>query len=196
MRFLPSSSKPTSCTGRARLPVWTRFTANETGATAVEFGLIAVPFIGLLFAVLQIALALWSTQILETAVANAARQLYTGAFQTDPKNSGLTAKDLQANFKKLVCSNVVGVFDCNAMVDVDVRVISSGFAGATVPSPSTNRVYDTSSYGYQSPSRDQVVVVRASMEFPNYTSLFTPSSGLQNGKQLIVASAAFRAEPF
>lgn len=171
------------------------FWREEGGATAVEFALLAFPFFGLIFAILQIALVLWSTQILENAVATAARQLYTGQFQTTPANAAQTASVLQGRFQKLVCDNVVGIFNCTDMVSVDVRVFG-GFSGATVPPPVTNGVYDTSGYGYATPSRNDIAVVRASMEFPNYASLLMPGNVLKNGNQLIVASAAFRTEPF
>jgi Flp pilus assembly protein TadG len=178
-----------------RLPPCRRFAASEGGATAVEFALIALPFFGLILVTLQIALVLWATQILETAVANASRQLYTGEFQNSASNAGKTPAELQGAFKTLVCSNVVGVFDCPAMVSVDVRTFT-GFSDTTAAQPVTNGVYDTSGYGYKAPGRNDIVVVRASMAFPNYASIFSPGTTLTNGNQLIMATAAFRAEPF
>ena len=185
--------RPAGKLARARLI--RRFAASNRGATAVEFALIAVPFFGLILVTLQIALVLWATQILETAVANASRQLYTGEFQNSASNAGKTPAQLQQAFKDLVCGNVVGVFDCPSMVSVDVRTFS-GFSGATATSPITNGAYDTSNYAYQAPSRNDIVVVRASMQFPNYASIFSPATTLANGYQLIMATAAFRAEPF
>ena len=172
-----------------------RFGRNQQGATAVEFGLVALPFFGLLFVTIQIALVMLSTQILETAVAAAARQLYTGEFQKNSANSGLTAALLQANFKTLVCNNVSGFFDCAALVDVDVRTFS-GFPSATVTSPNVGGVYDATGYTYQTPARNDIVVVRASMQYPNYASFFAPATALNNGSQLVMATTAFRAEPF
>lgn len=171
------------------------FGRSQDGATAVEFALIALPFFGLLFVTLQIAMVLWCTSILEVAVASASRQLYTGQFQSSATNSGLTASALQANFKKLVCAAASDAFNCSASLSVDVQTFA-GFPTATVASPNNNGVYDTTGYSYQTPARNDIVVVRASMEFPNYASYFMPKTALLNGKQLIMATAAFRAEPF
>jgi Flp pilus assembly protein TadG len=172
-----------------------RFAASDRGATAVEFALVAVPFFGLILVTLQIALVLWATQILETAVANAARQLYTGEFQNSASNAGKSTADLQTAFKTLVCNNVVGVFDCNKAVSVDVRTFTA-FGSANAPVPVTNGAFDTTSFTYQAPARNDIVVVRAAMQFPNYASIFSPATTLSNGNQLIMATAAFRAEPF
>lgn len=157
--------------------------------------MVGMPFVGLLFAISETALIFWTNQVLETAVANAARQIYTGQFQSDPANKTLSNSDLKTKFKKLVCDNVKAMLDCSASVSVDVRPASS-YSGATVAAPITNGKYDTTGYGYQAPAADQITVVRATMEYPAFTGFLSPSSGLSNGNHLIIASAVFRTEPF
>jgi Flp pilus assembly protein TadG len=171
------------------------FGRNQEGATAVEFALVAIPFFGLLFVTIQLALVLWTTQMLEAAVATASRELFTGQFQTDPNNALLKASDLRNKFKDKVCKNIVGVFDCPTMVSVDVRS-SATVSGLAAPSPNNNGVYDTSGYTFQTPARNEIALVRVSMQFPNYASIFNPTTTLNNGYQLIMANAAFRVEPF
>jgi Flp pilus assembly protein TadG len=179
---------------RRKAPLLRRFRRADKGATAVEFGLIAPFFLGLLFGILEVALTFWSTQVLETAVANAARQIYTGTFQgaasTDP------AVEL-ARFQTMVCANVTAVFDCKNKVKVDVRRIDqfSSASGAIEP-PVTNGVFDTSKFKYDPPKRNEICVVRAAMEYPVYVNLFGYSTGLKNGNRLIMASSAFKTEPF
>jgi Flp pilus assembly protein TadG len=170
-----------------------RFRRNEEGATAVEFGMIALPFFALLFAIMETALAFWSTQVLETAVADASRLVYTGQFQND--NGGKSAADLAKEFQRAVCNNVKGLFDCGSMVKVDIRTYTS-FPGG-VPQPVNNGAFDTSGFGYQPPGPNQIVVVRAAMEYPVFVSLMNSGqTNLTNGKRLIMASATFRTEPY
>ena len=172
-----------------------RFRRADRGALAVEFGLIAPFFLGLLFGILEVALTFWSTQVLETAVANAARQIYTGSFQ-----NGSTSTDPAvelARFKDLVCGNVTAVFNCRQLVRVDVKRDNSyASASGSVTGPVTNGVFDTSSFGYDPPRRNEICVVRAAMEYPVYVNLFGYSTGLRSGNRLIMASSAFKAEPF
>ena len=170
-----------------------RFRKDQDGVAAVEFALVALPFFALLFAILETALAFWTTQALETAVANASRQIYTGEFQKNSKNAGQSASTLAANFKTAVCDNITALFDCSTL-KIDVRTFNS-FPDAAVPSPVKNGQFDSSDFGYQPPSPNQIVVVRAAMEYPVVMPL-TKLSNLKNGKQLIMASAAFRTEPY
>ena len=172
-----------------------RFRRAESGALAVEFGLIAPFFFGLLFGILEVALTFWSTQVLETAVANAARQVYTGSFQGSA--TAMTQAQALAEFKTRVCSNVTAVFNCNAMVKVDVRRLDHFNSASTeISPPVTNGVFDTSTFRYDPPGRNEICVVRAAMEYPVYVNLFGYSTGLRSGNRLIIASSAFKTEPF
>lgn len=170
-----------------------RFRGATDAATAIEFGFVAPIFFGLIFGIIEIALTFWSTQILETAVANASRQIYTGTFQTSSSNAN--AAVALVNFKNAVCAQVAGVFNCQQRVSVDVQRYTS-FGSAPIRLPVTNGVYDTSSYGYNPPGSNEICVVRASLEYPVYVNLFGYSTGLRNGNRLIVASSAFRTEPY
>ena len=133
----------------------------------MEFGLIAPFFFGLLFGIVEVALTFWSTQVLETAVANAAREIYTGSFQQGA--TSLTQADALAKFKTSVCNNIKAVFNCNALVKVDVQKYTS-FSGTTITPPVKNGVFDTSTFGY--------------------------NTGLKSGNRLIMASSTFRTEPY
>ena len=64
-----------------------RFRRDEDGATAVEFGLIALPFIALMMATIEIALVFFAGQALETAVDTASRLIRTGQAQQDGFNA-------------------------------------------------------------------------------------------------------------
>lgn len=182
-----------------------RFRRAERGALAVEFALIAPFFFGLLFGILEIALTFWSTQVLETAVSNAARQIYTGSFQTtaanDPAASGFNSATALSNFKSAVCANVTAVFNCQRLISVDVRAIhaTSGNPDPSWSAPSppvTNGVYDPSSFGYDPPGKNEICIVRAAMEYPVYVNLLGYATGLRNGNRLVMASSAFRTEPY
>lgn len=178
---------------RSRFSSLRRFRKAESGALAVEFGLIAPFFLGLIFGILEVALTFWSTQILETAVANAARQIYTGSFQSSSSNADPTIA--LANFKNLVCANVTGVFNCQRLVSVDVQKFNS-FSTSSMALPIRNGRYDTSGYGYNPPGSNEICVVRASLEYPVYVNLFGYSTGLASGNRLIIASSSFRTEPY
>ena len=58
-----------------------RFVRQQDGAAAVEFALVAAPFLALIFAILETALVFFAGQALETAVANSSRLIMTGQAQ-------------------------------------------------------------------------------------------------------------------
>ena len=55
-----------------------RFQANENGATAVEFALVAPIFFAILFAIMQTSLVMFTNQALQTKTTTAARLIMTG----------------------------------------------------------------------------------------------------------------------
>src|SRR4051794_7539458 len=61
-------------TGRAQAD----FLRAREGATAVEFALLALPFLAILSATLEVAIGSWAQEMLQQAVSDAGRQIYTG----------------------------------------------------------------------------------------------------------------------
>ena len=77
-----------------------RFARRQDGAAAVEFAFIAVPFLALLFAILETALVFFAGQSLESAVADTGRLIMTGQAQqgispSDSTKVGYTANDIK-----------------------------------------------------------------------------------------------------
>src|SRR5436309_3631459 len=103
-----------------------RFARQQDGAAAVEFGLVAAPFLAMTFAIMETAIIFFSGQALETAAADASRLIMTGQAQTQ----GFS----QSAFKNAVCAKIYGMFDCQNGVYVDVKTYTS-FANVTMNSP-------------------------------------------------------------
>ena len=101
-----------------------RLVRQQDGAAAVEFGLVAAPFLALVFAIMETAVVFFAGQALETAVADSSRLIMTGQAQTQ----GLSA----SGFKNAVCAKIYGLFDCQNGVYVDVKTFSS-FSNVAMP---------------------------------------------------------------
>lgn len=163
------------------------FAKREEGATAVEFGIVIVPFVAMLFAIMQTAMVFFASQTLETAAADSARLILTGQAQT--------ASLSQASFKTEVCKKIFGIFDCANGVTVDVQKYTN-FASADLSRPvdSTGKV---KAGGYVPGGPCEIVVLRLIYEFPVYVSLLGfDLSDQTGGKRLIVATSVFRNEPY
>ncbi|WP_441490613.1 TadE/TadG family type IV pilus assembly protein [Bosea sp. 2RAB26] len=173
-----------------------RFRSDEAGVTAVEFGFIGIPFLMLMFAILETALMFWTSQILEEAVSQTSRQLLTGEALT--RYSGSAAAKTEA-FKRDLCNNAPGLMNCDNLT-IDVRTYTS-FAtartGTTGSNPVKGGALDTSGFGYADPQPSQILVVRAVLEYPVLVSSWNSALvNLGTDRRALIATTTFRTEPF
>jgi Flp pilus assembly protein TadG len=172
----------------ARLRVLRRFVRHQEGTAAIEFGLIAAPFLALMFAIIETALVFFAGQTLETAVADSARLIMTGQAQN--------ASFDQTAFKNSVCAKVYGLFDCSTGMYVDVRKYTA-FSAASMSKPIDAQGKLIKDFAYDPGGPGEIVVVRIMYEWPVWVSLMGLNlSDLSSGKRLLMATAAFRNEPF
>jgi Flp pilus assembly protein TadG len=166
-----------------------RFARREDGAAAIEFGMVAAPFLALMYAIMETALVFFASQTLETAVADSARLIMTGQAQSQSFDA--------AAFKNSVCSKISGLFDCSGGLYVDVKTYSS-FGSVDNSAPiDANGNLKTSSFGYTPGGPGDIVVVRLMYQWPVYASLLGFNLGNMTGnKRLLMATAAFRNEPY
>jgi Flp pilus assembly protein TadG len=165
-----------------------RFVRQQDGTSAVEFGLIAAPFLALVFAIMETAIIFFSGQALETAVADSARLIMTGQAQT--------AGYSQSAFKDAVCAKIYGLFNCQSGVYVDVQKFSS-FANVTMTNPVDANGNFQNNFNYTPGGPGDIVVVRLFYQWPVYVALLGfDLHNMNGGKRLLVATAAFRNEPY
>ena len=183
-----------SATGRRRhgwaLSGLSRFARDPSGASALEFALVATPLILLLLAVLEVGLVYFANFSLEAATAKGARLIRTGQAQSQNFDA--------AKFKTEVCKHLSAPVTCGGL-KLDVRHYSSfGGAGADLTNPidangnlKTNFTYDPGVGG-------DVVVVRAFYEWSLIAKLpkDIALSNMANGDRMLMATVAFCNEPF
>jgi Flp pilus assembly protein TadG len=168
-----------------------RFSHNKDGLAAIEFGFVALPFIALLFAIIETGLVFFAGQTLETAVADSSRLILTG----QAKSGAFKADD----FKKAVCDRISGLMDCASLL-VDVRGFSDFTAIKFDPVKVDDQGNLVNAFTYDQTAAntpEQTIVVRLFYPFPVYVNLWNPSlANIGTNKRLLVATAAFRTEPF
>lgn len=190
----PETASPAKPQARTA-PLGARFRRDESGATAVEFGMIAIPFLTLIFAIMETAMMFWTSQVLEDAVTQTSRRLLTGESHAQYAN----ASTATADFKRDLCANATILVDCDK-VTIDVRSYAS-FAGAgsgtAASNPVNNGALSTAGFGYNQPQPAQIVVVRAVLEYPiMLTGWNSALVTLGTDRRAIIASTTFRTEPY
>jgi Flp pilus assembly protein TadG len=184
-----SISRPTSRLAR----FVRRFRRAEGGVTAVEFGLISLPLMLMIFGLLELAMVFLVGATLDTATEIASRQIRTGEFQTSGGNT-------QTDFKNLVCGQMAWLSgQCAANLWIDVRTFSTFNGLATAPPVNTQTFAPPAGLCFSAGQPTDIVLVRAYFEW----ALFTPllNNALENmgggsGKRLITSTTAFRNEPY
>ena len=171
-----------------RIKTVRRFARGEDGGAAVEFGIVAAPFLALMFAIMETALFFFASQVLETAVADSARLIMTGQAQS--------ASMTQAQFKTSVCSRIAGLFDCVNNMQIDVKTYTN-FSSVDNSKPLDANGNLMTNFGYAPGGPGQIVVVRLMYQWPVFASVLGFNlSDMSGSNRLIMATAAFRNEPY
>ena len=185
---LAAGTKRLTRAGMMNIRVVRRFARGEDGVAAVEFAMVAAPFLALMFAIMETALVFFASQTLETAVADSARLIMTGQAQSQSFS--------QAQFKSAVCAKVGGLFDCAGGLQIDVKTYTSFGSVDNSPPLDANGNLKTN-FGYQPGGPGDIVVVRLMYQWPVYASLLGFNLGdMAGNKRLVMATAVFRNEPY
>lgn len=179
MRRIPNDSR-----NRSLRHLLVRYGTDDRGE-AVEFALLALPFFGLLFAIIQVSLAMFANQALQTSVSKASRRIMTGEIQM--------AGTGETGFRAALCSTSF-LFDCDKL---RIQVQSFADFSAATPTSINSSCFDldedeeapSSCFSPGGPS--QVTLVRVSYKWPLGVTLEDFGKGTT-----LVAISAFHNEPY
>jgi len=168
---------------------------DEDGAAAIEFALVALPFLLFVLGLLGMGLYFLAGTSLEYGVEAAARKLRTGEAEKGNMSVG--------DFRQLVCQEAGSYIDCGKISTIVQH--ASSWSGIT-PQPCTdasgNRVGSTGSSGEMinkyAGSSSEVVLVTLCYEWDlaqNFKFLKLGSKG-GSGPAIIQAATAFKSEPY
>lgn len=179
--------RPARLIGRRFRALVGRARRDESGVTAIEFGLLAVPFFALILGITEIGLMFFAGRILDNAVSDSARVIRTG--------QAYSASFDAAAFKSDVMSNLPGFFSTDRLV-VDVRVFDK-FANVSLPPAMDDDKKMSTDFKYENPGPSEITVVRVFYRWPMIGSYMGVNfADLGDGSRLLGSIQAFRTEPF
>jgi Flp pilus assembly protein TadG len=169
---------------------------GESGSAAVEFAMIALPFLMLLFGLFEIMMIFFIQTTLESAVTEESRKIKTGQ---QSAGTGITA----AQFKAGICTRMAGMVACNTRLFVTVQ---NQPTTGNLTSPQTDATLFSSPPYVANTAAGSIVVVRAFYMWPlmtpgistalKNTTVTGPNNDLGANNRMLVATSAFRNEPF
>jgi Flp pilus assembly protein TadG len=177
------------------------FARDERGVTAIEFGILALPFFTIIFAILETTMVFFAGQVLDSAVEDASRMIKTGRAQA-------AGYDM-SNFRTLMCGYTFDLFGDCANVKLVVKKIPD-FTTTTTSSDVQTCNYDDDeeaktctwadwvvAQDFEAGAGRDVIQVFAYYRWPLLINL--PYFNLKNqpdNYRLLGATRVFRNEPF
>ena len=186
---------------RSLMSLVRRYGRDENGTTAVEFGLIALPFTAVLVGMMMVCVYYFKQLEVENAVYQSARDLRVGNLQQGlGAYNGLSGDALKDAFKQAMCNRMSNPGDCftNMRVLVQSR---TDFASVTEPNCKDgggNLISNTTANGsFNAGGASSVVVVTGCYQWDFGGPMpFLNIGTMPGGKYLIQATYAARTEPY
>jgi Flp pilus assembly protein TadG len=164
-----------------------RLLRASEGSAAVEFGMVALPFLVMIFAILELGLVFVTDSVLENATIETGRLVRTG--QAAEQN--MTA----LTFKSSLCGRMsIFAADCASRATVDVRVIPQ--FNTAPPDPMAGGTFNNGVLTYSNGLPGNLVLVRVWYRQPLLTTFLSQGlSRMNDGAAILTATTAFRNEP-
>lgn len=162
---------------------------DQHGATAVEFSLIALPFVFLIVGTIEIALMFTAQSVLQESTFTASRLIRTGQLQ-----QGL-AGDPEAAFRESVCDFSALLIPCG-QIQFQVKTLPS-FADARDETPEFDEDGNLLDTGFDAGGANDVVMIRVSYNYPIRTPMMQPVlSNVGGTKRALMSTIVMRTEPY
>lgn len=167
-----------------------RYGRDSRGSVAIEFGILAVPFLALVFAVFESCMSFAAQQLMSNATDEIARDVRTGELRAAALND--------ASLKDLVCARLKLIVDDSCPeLEVDMQQYAR-FSNVPTRVPFTaSGDINTAGFRVTPGGASTINQLRVFYRWPVMTDFMRASmSNLPNGKTLLFSSATWRNEPF
>jgi len=163
-------------------------TEDSSGATAVEFALVGLPFFFLLIGIFEVGLLHLANRLVDNAVVSAARLIKTGQAQS----ANLSAD----GFRTQVCDFMPSFMCDEDRIVVEIQSIDDFEDAASVDSLYDEDGNVRDDLGYDIGSKSEIVVVNVIYKWPMFTSILSFDSADSGNERHLTSTMVFRNEPF
>lgn len=169
-----------------RIRQWLR---RDEGATAVEFSMVAVPFVFLIVGTIEMALMFTAQSVLQESTFTAARLIRTGQIQQSDGG------DPEAMFREQVCGFSELMIPCNE-IKFRVQTLPSFADAADEPSPfDADGVF--ADEGFDPGGENDIVMIRVAYNYPIRTPLMQNILANYGGnKRAMLSTIVLQTEPY
>lgn len=165
---------------------WTR---DRRGTTAIEFSLVAIPFVIMMVGIIEIAILYTAGSLLEGSTASAARMIRTGQLQQ------LNPTNPEVVFRDALCANIRALVNCNN-IQIEVVQLPDGFTDAGDYAPQFDEDGNLIVRPFTMGTSSDVVLIRTAYRYPFLTPLLSPLLGGSAGSRLLMSTLVLETEPY
>jgi Flp pilus assembly protein TadG len=163
------------------------FRGDRSGSAAIEFAILALPFMVLIFAIIEISVMFFVDSGLDAALHKAVRKVRVGSAKTN----AWTVRE----FKAAVCADLSYSFSCNANLKVRATVITDMASVTRVSGIAAGSLSVTEDFNIG--GSGDYVLVQAFLPWDPVMKLYSFSTArLSDGSYVLGAAELFRNEPF
>lgn len=163
---------------------WAR---NSDGTTAIEFALLAIPYLFLTLGIIELALMYASATMLEGASHNAARLVRTGQVQQ-------ASADPQAMFTDALCASTTLLVRCED-IQVEVQTLDS-FSDFDTLQAQYSDDGDFIPSGFDAGGSSDRVLIRTAYRYQMMTPLVGTLLSGADGATLFMTTIVLQTEPY
>lgn len=160
---------------------------NREGVTAIEFALMAAPFLLILIGIIELSMVYVTNSLLLGGVEDVARQIRTGQLQA--------AEDPQEAFNEAFCNMSGVLIDCNA-IQYQVQTIST-FSSADLSMPEFDDEGKLVDNPFDPGASGSLVMIRVFYFYELMTPLIGQFfSDYPGNRKLMIATVVIQNEPY
>lgn len=163
----------------------TKWVKKKEGTTAIEFSLLAIPYVFLTVGIIELSIMYAAASLLEGATGSASRLIRTGQIQ---QGSG----DPETVFRDAICAYATVLINCNE-VQLEVQTMGS-FGDFSGPSYDGDGNLNTS--GFDAGGVSDRVLIRVAYRYTMMTPFIGPLLAGPDNSHLFVSTIVLQTEPY
>lgn len=167
---------------------FSNYRQKEDGVAAVEFAIVAIPFVWMVVAIIEISLMFASESLLEGATNYASRQIRTGALQTSGSD------DMEGLFRDEICAYARVLINCRN-VEIEVQPMAS-FTDFDSMQPQFDDDGNFSSRGFDAGGSSEKVLIRTLYTYTSFSPLIGPLLYGADNQRLFMSTLVMQSEPY
>ena len=165
-----------------------KYRKNSDGTTAIEFSLMAIPYLFLTLGIIELSIMYASASLLEGATTQAAREIRTGQIQQ--AQSG----DSETLFRESVCDYATVLINCNDVVIEAMQLAS--FADFDDAAPQYDEDGNMVSQGFDAGGSNDRVLIRVAYRYEMMVPFVGTLLAGPDNSRLFMSTIVLQTEPY